>query len=208
MTIQTTTIGAYPKPEYVPIPDWFQEESTFEEDPTRALDNCNDCHDPETMDLRITRPALLEGLKKRGVDIDHATRQEMRTYVCAQCHVEYYFRGAEKRLVYPWSKGLRADEILAFYDEVGFKDWTHKETGAEDTPVAADLDRYGFHGLKPYRWYTEDPVECRITDMLPEHLIELADERGLLVVLHLGKRLGVADEQNIADLLAERIEPS
>jgi nitrite reductase (cytochrome c-552) len=54
----------------------------------------------------------------------------MRTFSCAQCHVEYYFKGEEKRLTYPWAKGLRADEILAYYDEIGFKDWTHKETGA------------------------------------------------------------------------------
>ena len=59
-----------------------------------------------------------------------ATRQEMRTYVCAQCHVEYYFKGPEKRLTYPWNKGFRADEILEYYEENGFRDWTHAETGA------------------------------------------------------------------------------
>jgi nitrite reductase (cytochrome c-552) len=59
-----------------------------------------------------------------------ATRQEMRTYVCAQCHVEYYFKGPEKRLTYPWMKGLKADEILAYYDEVGHKDWVHEKTQA------------------------------------------------------------------------------
>jgi nitrite reductase (cytochrome c-552) len=59
-----------------------------------------------------------------------ATRQEMRSYVCGQCHVEYYFKGPEKRLTYPWFKGLKGDEILAYYDETGFSDWTHAETGA------------------------------------------------------------------------------
>jgi nitrite reductase (cytochrome c-552) len=54
----------------------------------------------------------------------------MRTFVCAQCHVEYYFKGPEKRLTYPWFKGLKADEILAYYDETGHKDWTHADTGA------------------------------------------------------------------------------
>jgi hypothetical protein len=44
MPIPTTTIGAYPKPDYVPIPDWFQEESTVAKDPTKALDDCNECH--------------------------------------------------------------------------------------------------------------------------------------------------------------------
>ncbi|GAB4319235.1 MAG: ammonia-forming cytochrome c nitrite reductase subunit c552 [Candidatus Sumerlaeia bacterium] len=95
---------------------------------------CIDCHNPETMQLRVTRPAMLEGIKKiKGPDYDvnrDATRQEMRTFVCAQCHVEYYFAGNEKRLVYPWDNGLKADEILAYYDEIGFQDWRHAETGA------------------------------------------------------------------------------
>jgi nitrite reductase (cytochrome c-552) len=54
----------------------------------------------------------------------------MRTFVCGQCHVEYYFRGPEKRLTYPWPNGLRVDEILRYYDEQGFKDWVHEDSGA------------------------------------------------------------------------------
>ncbi len=99
---------------------------------------CIDCHDSQSMALRITRPAFREGIRaykaSQGVadyDVDtQATRQEMRTYVCAQCHVEYYFKGPEKRLTFPWHKGLKADEILAYYDEAGFKDWTHAESGS------------------------------------------------------------------------------
>ena len=99
---------------------------------------CIDCHDPQTMALRVTRPGFLEGIRAvksaQGVadyDVNRdATRQEMRAYVCGQCHVEYYFRGPEKRLTYPWANGLKADEILAYYEENGFADWTHAETGA------------------------------------------------------------------------------
>ena len=99
---------------------------------------CIDCHNPDTMHLRITRPAFLEGIKalkaSQGVpDFDPntmATRQEMRSYVCGQCHVEYYFKGPEKRLTFPWSKGIRVEEIQSYYDDVTFKDWTHAETGA------------------------------------------------------------------------------
>lgn len=93
--------------------------------------SCSDCHDPETMELRITRPALIEGLAARGVDVTQATRQEMRTYVCAQCHVEYYFLGENKVLTFPWSQGYTIDNIEAHYDTYGFTDWTHAETGAE-----------------------------------------------------------------------------
>ena len=99
---------------------------------------CIDCHDPETMQLRVTRPGFMEGIQKvkaaqglANYDVNRdATRQEMRAFVCGQCHVEYYFKGPEKRLTYPWDKGLRADEILAYYEENGFKDWTHAESGA------------------------------------------------------------------------------
>ena len=51
-------------------------------------------------------------------------------FVCGQCHVEYYFKGPEKRLTYPWSKGLTVDSILAYYDSTGHKDFVHKISGA------------------------------------------------------------------------------
>jgi len=100
---------------------------------------CIDCHDPSTMQLRISRPAFIEAMRalkaSQGTpnyDVNRmATRQEMRSFVCGQCHVEYYFKGPEKRLVYPWAKGLRLENIVAYYDEEKFKDWTHAETGAE-----------------------------------------------------------------------------
>ena len=99
---------------------------------------CIDCHDPKTMQLRVTRPGFLRGIAaykaSQGVkDYDpnrDATRQEMRTYVCGQCHVEYYFRKPDKVVTYPWAKGLKVEEIEAYYDSVGFSDWTHAETGA------------------------------------------------------------------------------
>lgn len=92
--------------------------------------SCADCHDPDTMQLVITRPAFRNAMEERGVDLSQATRQEMRSYVCAQCHVEYYFLGENKELTFPWSQGFTADDIEKHYDTYGFKDWTHKETGA------------------------------------------------------------------------------
>lgn len=115
---------------------------------------CIDCHDPETIQLRITRPGFLNAIKelaKTDYPLPHlpsierwrkdgrrgeydvntmATRQEMRSFVCGQCHVEYYFKGESKLLVYPWQKGLRAEQIEEYYNEVGFKDWIHKASGA------------------------------------------------------------------------------
>ena len=99
--------------------------------------SCIDCHEPQTLQLRITRPAFMEGIRAlkaaQGIpdyDVNRmATRQEMRSYVCAQCHVEYYFQGNQKRLTFPWHRGLKADDILAYYDDAGVHDWIHAETG-------------------------------------------------------------------------------
>ncbi len=92
--------------------------------------SCADCHDPKTMELRITRPAFKKAMEERGIDLSKATRQEMRTYVCAQCHVEYYFKGDDKVLTFPWKNGFNIDDIDAYYEEREFKDWVHAETGA------------------------------------------------------------------------------
>jgi glutamate-1-semialdehyde 2,1-aminomutase len=64
------------------------------------------------------------------------------------------------------------------------------------------VDRHGFLGFKPYRFYatTGDAVNCGITEFMPEHLIELAHEYGLLIMMHLSKRDAIADPQNIEDL--------
>lgn len=99
---------------------------------------CIDCHEPKTMKLRVTRPGFIEGIRalkaSQGIkDYDpnkHATRQEMRSFVCGQCHVEYYFQGKEKRLVYPWAKGIKVEDIYAYYQDNQHKDWTHAITGA------------------------------------------------------------------------------
>lgn len=99
---------------------------------------CIDCHDPKTMELRVARPGFLNAMKivkaREGIENYDpnvmATRQEMRTFVCAQCHVEYYFKGKEKMLTYPWDKGWKVEEIESYYDETAFHDWFHAETGA------------------------------------------------------------------------------
>jgi len=88
---------------------------------------CQDCHDNKTMNLRITRPALIEAFQRQGKDIEKATHQEMRSLVCAQCHVEYYFaRQEEKYLTFPWDQGTRVEAMEKYYDEIKFSDWTHK----------------------------------------------------------------------------------
>jgi nitrite reductase (cytochrome c-552) len=121
--------------------------------------SCIDCHDPATMRLRVTRPGLVQGLTALAEGegpVDHlpslgrwragdrarpydpnrdATRQELRSLVCAQCHVEYYC-ASNMTLTFPWGRGLRAEDIEAFWDALAFPDgsdfydYAHAETGA------------------------------------------------------------------------------
>ncbi|MFN4261552.1 MAG: ammonia-forming cytochrome c nitrite reductase subunit c552 [Gemmataceae bacterium] len=100
--------------------------------------SCVDCHDPQTMRLRVTRPAFIEGIRNykaaQGIqdyDVNRdATRHELRTFSCAQCHVEYYFAPPDNQLVYPWHQGIRVEEIEAYFDSIDYSDWTHGITGA------------------------------------------------------------------------------
>ncbi|MBV6513035.1 MAG: ammonia-forming cytochrome c nitrite reductase [Ignavibacteriales bacterium] len=87
---------------------------------------CQDCHDPKSMNLRITRPALAEAFTRMGKDISKATHQEMRSLVCAQCHVEYYFKGKEEKyLTFPWDDGMTVEDMEKYYDEVEHVDFVH-----------------------------------------------------------------------------------
>lgn len=136
---------------------------------------CIDCHEPQTMQLRVTRPGFINGIKELAKHVagevakdaakkpeersptplphltsihqwakhwnkgDHkdeydvnklATRQELRSFVCGQCHVEYYFKGNKKTVTYPWHKGVKVEQIESYYDDQNFKDYVHGETGA------------------------------------------------------------------------------
>lgn len=93
---------------------------------------CSNCHEAETMRLIVTNPALEEAFERQGKDWTTFTRQEMRTVVCANCHVEYYFKGDGKYLTFPWDNGTDVESIIAYYEEAGFKDWVYPET---DTPM-------------------------------------------------------------------------
>jgi nitrite reductase (cytochrome c-552) len=111
--------------------------------------SCGDCHDPASMQLRVTRPGFINGIRAlaassepvphlpsierwrsgnraRPYDANRdASRQEMRSFACGQCHVEYYFKGDSKVVTYPWHNGLRVEQIEAYYDSVAHKDWVH-----------------------------------------------------------------------------------
>jgi len=95
---------------------------------------CADCHDAGTMNLRISRPALIEAFQSMGRDISKASHQEMRSLVCAQCHVEYYFNKTitegVQYLVFPWKNGTSLEEMEKYYDNIEFSDWIHSMSRA------------------------------------------------------------------------------
>ena len=47
----------------------------------------------------------------------------MRSFVCGQCHVEYYC-GPKETLFFPWDNGLKVEQIEAYYDNHKFPDGT------------------------------------------------------------------------------------
>lgn len=121
--------------------------------------SCVDCHDSDTMSLRVTRPGFIQGIAalaeseapvpaipsievwrsgKRDKPYDpnqDASRNEMRSFVCGQCHVEYYC-SSNMPLTFPWGKGLSVEAMEQFWDETTFPngekfvDYKHAETGA------------------------------------------------------------------------------
>jgi nitrite reductase (cytochrome c-552) len=120
--------------------------------------SCIDCHDPNTMGLRITRPGFMKGIevlaaseepfphmpsierwrrgdRKQPYDPNElASRHEMRTFTCAQCHVEYYC-ATKDILEFPWKHGLKVEQMeqhweeKTFSDGTPFLDYVHTETG-------------------------------------------------------------------------------
>jgi nitrite reductase (cytochrome c-552) len=121
--------------------------------------SCVDCHSPKTMELRVTRPGFIQGIQALAESDaptphlpsieqwregsrsepyqpnEEASRSEMRSYVCGQCHVEYYC-GSSMKLTFPWGNGLKVEEVEKFWDDTTFSDgnqffdYKHKETGA------------------------------------------------------------------------------
>lgn len=112
---------------------------------------CADCHEPENMNLQISRPALKEAFARQGKDIAKATQQEMRSLVCAQCHVEYYFKGEGKYLTFPWDKGMTVEDMEKYYDEAKFVDYTHALSKAPILKAQHpdyEISQMGIHGQR------------------------------------------------------------
>ena len=123
---------------------------------------CADCHDNETMKLTIMRDFLKRGLDAEGsLKTADATQQDMRSLVCAQCHSEYYFKktkwtdknGKQQTaavVTFPWDNGFSVEAMEKYYDDISFKDWTHKISKAPMLKAqhpGYELYKTGAHGL-------------------------------------------------------------
>jgi len=112
---------------------------------------CATCHNTKTMKLEVHQPALAEAFARQGKDINKATHQEMRSLVCAQCHVEYYFKGDKKYLTFPWDKGKTVEEMEQYYDEAGWTDYIHKVSRAPILKAQHpdyEISQLGIHGQR------------------------------------------------------------
>jgi len=139
-------------------------------DEARLGSTCADCHAPDDMSLRVTRPAYINAMVERGYETDQksglkATQAEMRNHVCQQCHVEYYFLGKDKVLTFPWAnwpkdEPFKIEMLEAYYDQKKangefIADWTHKTTKAPMLKMQhpeAEMTSSGRH--------TRDGVAC------------------------------------------------
>ncbi|MCI2108732.1 MAG: ammonia-forming cytochrome c nitrite reductase [Bacteroidales bacterium] len=118
---------------------------------------CSDCHDSETMDLHISRTALREAFARRGTDVDKATHNEMRSLVCAQCHVEYYFQDLpetsehDQYLTFPQDYGFTLEDAEKYYDERNYYDYIHALSKAPILKAqhpGYELSLQGIHGQR------------------------------------------------------------
>lgn len=128
--------------------------------------SCSDCHAADDMALVITRPALLNALQSQGIDPAGLARQDLRTLACAQCHVEYYFAGEGRLLTFPWRNGRRIEDIEAYYDALGFSDWTHPESGAP--LLKAQHPETELHGTGVHAALGVTCVDCHMPTVVEE----------------------------------------
>lgn len=100
---------------------------------------CIDCHDARDMSLQISRGfTLSKALQAMGTDPEKLSRQEMRSMVCAQCHVTYNIPKDENKksvgIYFPWQNStygkITIEDIIAqFRKDPSIAEWTQSVTG-------------------------------------------------------------------------------
>ncbi len=100
---------------------------------------CIDCHDNKDMSLRISREFTLgAALNSMGAAPRNLSRQEMRSVVCAQCHVTYSIpKDAQMQstgVFFPWQYGkwgnITVEDIIKkIRSDDSHKEWKQAVTG-------------------------------------------------------------------------------
>ena len=89
--------------------------------------SCYNCHGNTPGTMVITHDYMADAMN----DEIAASRVSGSVVSCAQCHIEYYFDPATKATSVPYDSldNLDPESILAFYNQMGFVDFTNKNTG-------------------------------------------------------------------------------
>ena len=90
--------------------------------------SCYTCHGDDMGAggaLAVTHQYVNEALGENVSTINPATLS------CGQCHIEYYFTPSDSETMMPYHsvQEMTPEAILAYYDELGFADWTQESTG-------------------------------------------------------------------------------
>lgn len=104
--------------------DFEEVYAKMEENPS-----CYSCHGNSPGNggkLEVTHTYVSKCLGENAKDIDAATLS------CGQCHIEYFFYPGTDETTMPYSSvaEMTPTAILAYYDSIGFSDWTQESTGA------------------------------------------------------------------------------
>ena len=102
----------------------------FEETYAQMNENisCYNCHENQAGnggELVVTHSYVTEALGD-GMQVISP-----KTLACGQCHIEYYFDPETKATGMPYDsvEAMDPEAILAYYNEMGFSDWTQESTG-------------------------------------------------------------------------------
>ncbi|WP_078753549.1 ammonia-forming nitrite reductase cytochrome c552 subunit [Enterovibrio nigricans] len=142
---------------------------------------CADCHDTASEGfakgepaLKLSRPYAERAMNAINKPFEEQSRFTQQAQVCGQCHVEYYFGGETKAVTFPWAQGTNVDQMESYFDNLGFKDWTHK---LSKTPMLKaqhpefETWRDGIHG--------KNDVGC-----IDCHMPKVQNEKGVVYTDH------------------------
>ncbi len=89
--------------------------------------SCYNCHENDPTQLVVTNKFFITSL---GDDATNYKKAPLESQTCGQCHNEYYFDSTTKEAKNPYTgtDQMTPDAILAYYDNMNFKDWEQSDT--------------------------------------------------------------------------------